>query len=868
MADKTTIKNWFKTNLKPTQAQFWALFDSYRHNDEKIPITAIDDIENILADKADAEVLANHLTNETAHADLFDAKEDKNKRGVALGYAPLNEFTKLAIDYLNVVNDLVTGGESSLLTAEQGKLLQTQINNINVLLASDNVNLDNVQELVDAIETVQSSLSSILVNDLTTGGTTKALTAEMGKSLKIMLDQLSNDFLSSGAKIPLSGFLNTVTGNDATATLEDANRPFKTINALLSSLPATIGETYTIYIVSGNVSFTRKISRRNLRFISYSDTTFIFDSVKNDDGITAATYLFNDAGGVDRTWTFENSNISFQCTTNFKFGREYNTGVIFKGNINNLTWSSNEIFIQPNSNLKINNVTGFGGSFTGSGNASDRLPSYIEIDFFNITTNANIIGSYKGTLRINNLVKTNIGTANDIQFSIPNSAVNEITLEFKNITHNGLITTYVNQINFIDCKINSLATFNFGKINGYSQGIVTGNLIGTTFQDNGYFGNGAYFKNFTGRIGGATLANGVYTFENCNITCNTTLTNRWSAATLKEAVFFKGYNTVTQLVTGGGLIGSECDTTVEFGGTVKTNATTYGLKVKSVYSNSTFKEKLFEVVIRSKNDLVNRVLDSTTTYIIDGKLTLLTGEYIEVPAGGLTIVGYGFNVSGLIKNVTGQSIFISPVGGSGDLITKDIVYNSGLGSVFNLTDATGFHAIEMNDVNFENCGSLGKIKGYRQFTGTTNGFYSCLDGLQLSGAWTGFKLTNSNVIGFGSSGTFIKKDVDTLFSNRLYLDLNLSFNLGAKLCDFNDTNFSADELLQINNTLLKVSGLVDIDNTPTVLPNISANNPKCRWTNSIGLKLTAQKFQDLKSATKVWRLSVDDSGVITTVDVT
>lgn len=191
MADKNTIKNWFRTNLKPTQSQFWATWDSFWHKDEKIPITAIDDIENILADKADSEVLTNHLTNATAHADLFTAKEDKNKRGVALGYAPLDQFAKLATDYLNVVNDLVTGGTSSVLTAEQGKLLQIQITAINTLLTSDNVNLDNVQEIVDAIETVQTSLSTILVNDLTTGGTTKALTAEMGKTLKGLIDALA-----------------------------------------------------------------------------------------------------------------------------------------------------------------------------------------------------------------------------------------------------------------------------------------------------------------------------------------------------------------------------------------------------------------------------------------------------------------------------------------------------------------------------------------------------------------------------------------------------------------------------------------------------------------------------------------------------
>jgi hypothetical protein len=71
MADKNLIKNWFKTGLKPTQAQFLATWDSFWHKDEKIPITAIDDIENILNAKAEAEVLENHLNNEDAHPQLL-----------------------------------------------------------------------------------------------------------------------------------------------------------------------------------------------------------------------------------------------------------------------------------------------------------------------------------------------------------------------------------------------------------------------------------------------------------------------------------------------------------------------------------------------------------------------------------------------------------------------------------------------------------------------------------------------------------------------------------------------------------------------------------------------------------------------------
>lgn len=52
--DKTTLKNWFKTGLKPTQAQFWAWMDSYWHKDEKITISSIDGLGDAIDGKADA----------------------------------------------------------------------------------------------------------------------------------------------------------------------------------------------------------------------------------------------------------------------------------------------------------------------------------------------------------------------------------------------------------------------------------------------------------------------------------------------------------------------------------------------------------------------------------------------------------------------------------------------------------------------------------------------------------------------------------------------------------------------------------------------------------------------------------------------
>lgn len=54
-----TIKNWFKTGLKPTQDQFWSWMDSYWHKDEEIPQDKIKGLSESLEAKADADQLEN-----------------------------------------------------------------------------------------------------------------------------------------------------------------------------------------------------------------------------------------------------------------------------------------------------------------------------------------------------------------------------------------------------------------------------------------------------------------------------------------------------------------------------------------------------------------------------------------------------------------------------------------------------------------------------------------------------------------------------------------------------------------------------------------------------------------------------------------
>jgi hypothetical protein len=313
MATLAQIYDWFMTGKKPTQAQFWASWGSFWNKGETIPQSAVSNLVSNLNAKAEKSQFDGHLTDTGAHAAVFATKEDKNQKGQVNGYAPLNEFIKIASEYLAIVDNLVTGGSDAILSAEQGKLLQNQvdaintslstllvndlttggttkaltaeqgkqlkiqINAINTLLSSNDINLDTVQELVDAIKTVQTSLSTILVNDLTTGGTTKALTAEMGKSLKALYDSLSTnkvdkvagERLINAAEITkLSGLTNVITTikpilSTVLATQNVAG--FVTyINALTPVLVVGANE-----IVKYNTTDTGRVFQLNLRGRSF-----------------------------------------------------------------------------------------------------------------------------------------------------------------------------------------------------------------------------------------------------------------------------------------------------------------------------------------------------------------------------------------------------------------------------------------------------------------------------------------------------------------------------------------------------------------------------------------------------------------------
>lgn len=293
MADLNTLKNWFLNGKKPTQAQFWAWMDSYFHKDEPIPQSSVSNLTTVLNAKAEKNQFDSHTTDANAHANLFSSKEDKNKKGVPDGYAPLNSFGKLVISYLNVVNDLVSGGNESLLTAEMGKQLQDQINGINTILSSNDIDLDTVQEIVDAIKNVETSLETILVNDLTTGGVTKALTAEMGKSLKALIDSLTAGKVDkvTGERLINAAEITKLSGIQAGAQVnQDVSGKQDIDNQIFVNSSGLVQDSWHGKLVTFTANLTMTVPASGLR------TGFTFE------GIVDPSITVNTAMTSPKTW--------------------------------------------------------------------------------------------------------------------------------------------------------------------------------------------------------------------------------------------------------------------------------------------------------------------------------------------------------------------------------------------------------------------------------------------------------------------------------------------------------------------------------------------------------------------------------------
>ena len=245
------------------------------------------------------------------------------------------------------------------------------------------------------------------------------------------------------------------------------------------------------------------------------------------------------------------------------------------------------------------------------------------------------------------------------------------------------------------------------------------------------------------------------------------------------------------------------------------------------------------VVVSQASDLAG-TLDSTKEYFIDGVVDMGT-QSIEVPAGGLNLTGYNFDVSKLISSAVGYTMFTSPVGGSGNLLGKDYAIEvTGSGSqVYNLVSNSGFDAFEFARINYNNCESLGSIDNYRQGLETGTGRFGGKPQLELVGSWAGGYFIETSIVRNLTDGAYSLFSAGAGFSmaSRFRSNQNIDLPASASFIDFSASNFINPSTLQLDRCIITRGGVFDASDA-NILPNISASELVSQWAGNNGIENT------------------------------
>ncbi|WP_415326994.1 hypothetical protein [Chryseobacterium sp. MMS23-Vi53] len=151
------IFSWFETGDVPTEEQFRATFLSFHHKEDLIPRESIDGLEDIFQSFISTERFQGHLSDTGAHSQnlaLLNASNLsathisswKSKLGIS-NSATIDDGDQLG----NVYNKIqVEGFIDELKNADND--LALKIDGIKEMLLSDDLSLDELQEIVDYIK--------------------------------------------------------------------------------------------------------------------------------------------------------------------------------------------------------------------------------------------------------------------------------------------------------------------------------------------------------------------------------------------------------------------------------------------------------------------------------------------------------------------------------------------------------------------------------------------------------------------------------------------------------------------------------------------------------------------------------------------
>jgi len=227
-------------------------------------------------------------------------------------------------------------------------------------------------------------------------------------------------------------------------------------------------------------------------------------------------------------------------------------------------------------------------------------------------------------------------------------------------------------------------------------------------------------------------------------------------------------------------------------------------------------------------------LASDVVYHIHGAVDLGVNTLV-VPTTGASIAALNGarDVSSLISSEDSYTMFESPSGSySGNVVLGDLTITvSGVGSkVFDLDNDENSNALDIVNLNFISCTSLGNLDNYRQLFFDNIGFIFISDGLTFNGTWSGgLTATNSIAIGFPAA-TLFKEGTSLTFGGSVKSNINfLSVDAASVFMDFDEANILSDQ------GLLLTSFRTIADDA---MPNLPSSNVKVKYLDCVGLKDT------------------------------
>ncbi|AZA57078.1 hypothetical protein EG349_19435 [Chryseobacterium shandongense] len=153
----TTIFSWFEKGDFPTEYQFKQTFSSFRHADERIRMDEVSGLQETVQNIVSANVFNDHLEDENAHISVLAKLNASNLSATDINNwkekLQINAAATIDGDHNtgNVYTKAQTEQILNILRAKDDALLQS-IDEIGELLASDDVNLDKLQEIVHYIK--------------------------------------------------------------------------------------------------------------------------------------------------------------------------------------------------------------------------------------------------------------------------------------------------------------------------------------------------------------------------------------------------------------------------------------------------------------------------------------------------------------------------------------------------------------------------------------------------------------------------------------------------------------------------------------------------------------------------------------------